>query len=100
MKLCVATDLSPSGTAAVERALAMAKQLGGEVLLLHVVHDPELGPAFSDDVPGSVERARAELDGIAKAADVPCTVDVRTAESVADAILTASKGCDYLVVSS
>ena len=100
MKLCVATDLSPSGTAAVEHALAMAKALGAEVLLLHVVHDPALGPAFSDDVPGSVERARSELDGVAEAADVPCTVDVRTAEHVADAIVDASTGCDYLLVSS
>jgi len=100
VKLCVATDLSPSGTAAVERALAMAKALGAEVLLLHVVHDPELAPAFSDDVPGSVEDARNELEAIAKDAAVPCAVDVRTAEHVADAIVDASKGCDYLFVSS
>ena len=96
MKLLVATDLSATGDAAVARALQWAQHLGAEVTLLHVVADPVLAPAFTDDVGGDVARARRTLEAVAATAGVPCRVDVHTAENVADSIAAASRGVDYL----
>lgn len=98
VKICAATDLSTAGHAAVARAIAWAEQTSSELTLLHVVHDPELAPALGDDVPGDVERARTALEEIAGSAAPKCQVDVRAAEDVADGILAASAGCDYLFV--
>lgn len=98
VKLFVATDLSPSGDAAVATAMAWARRLGAELTLLHVVADPVLGPAFVDDVAGDLERARAALTAVAAAADVPCQVVVCAAEKVVDGILAACAGADYLFV--
>lgn len=98
MKITVATDLSAPGDAAVARALDWASKLGAELTLLHVVPDPELAPAFSDDVPGDVARAEAALQKIAGAGRAACRVDVRTAEDVAGTIVEASRGSDYLFV--
>ena len=64
------------------------------------MHDPELAPALSSDVPGDVQRAREELEQFAAAAGGQCTVDVRTADDVADGILAAAADADYLFVDS
>lgn len=100
MQICVATDLSDSGIEATTRAIAWAKAHDAEVHLLHVVLDPELAPAFSDDVAGDVERARTALNAIAEQAHGPCRVDVRTAEDVAAEILKAAADAAYLFVGS
>lgn len=98
MQICAATDLSPAADHAVRLALTWAQRLGGDCVLLHVVHDPELAPALVSDVPGDVQRARAELQRVADAATVPCRIDVRTADDVATAIAEAARGADYLFV--
>ena len=59
-ELCIATDLSPAGAPAVQLGLDWARRLRARVLLLHVVHDPELTPALANDVPGEVAAARVE----------------------------------------
>jgi nucleotide-binding universal stress UspA family protein len=100
VELCVATDLSPSADPAVQLALRWAERLGASVLLLHIVHDPELAPAFTSDVPGDVARARAALQQFAAGVLVPCRVEVRTADRVADAIVEAGSACAYLFVGS
>ncbi len=100
MELCVATDLSPSSRAAVDLVLSWAQKLGASVRLLHVVHDPVLAPALSNDVPSDVARADEALRAIAARAPCPCKVDVRTAEDVAGEVVTASKRCAYLFVGS
>jgi universal stress protein A len=99
-RLCVATDLSPAAAPAVAMARHWAERLGAEVMLLHVVHDPELAPAFTADVPGDVAAARKELQALAGTFRVPCHIDVRTADDVAVAIAQAARGCDYLFVGS
>lgn len=98
MELVVATDLSPAAAPAVDHALRWAKQLGANVTLLHVVHDPELAPALANDVPGDVAAAKRALDAIAAQSTVPCRVDVRTADDVAAAIAAAARGAAYLFV--
>ena len=98
--ICVATDLSGSGEATVVRALAWAAKMQASVRLVHIVHDPELAPAFSDDVSGDVQRATAQLQQVADGAAVPCQVDVRQAEHIADEIVAAADGCGYLFVGS
>ncbi|MFK7739583.1 MAG: universal stress protein [Planctomycetota bacterium] len=100
MEIFVATDLSDSGRAATENAQQWASKLGAGLTLLHVVPDPVLAPAFTDDVAGDVAKARNELEQIAAAspADVTCRVDVRTAEDVAAEIVSASKDADYVFV--
>ena len=100
MEICVATDLSPSADRAMQHALRWAKAHDATAVLLHVVHDPELAPAFGSDVPGDMRRATAALQAVAGASDVTCRVDVRSAEDLAGAIVEASKGCAYLFVSS
>lgn len=98
MRICVATDLSPTADAALRLALDWAQRFAGACVLLHVVHDPELAPALSGDVPGDVQRATLELQRIAQAAPVPCSVDVRTADDVATGIAEAARDADYLFV--
>ena len=100
VEICVATDLSPSADLAVEHACKLAKAHGAEVRLLHVVHDPELAPALSNDVPGDVARAKQALAAIADGQAATCHIDVRTAEDIATAIVEAAKEASYLVVSS
>ncbi|MFN9274537.1 MAG: universal stress protein [Planctomycetota bacterium] len=98
MELVVATDLSPAAAPAVDHALRWAKQLGANVTLLHVVHDPELAPALANDVPGDVAAAKRALGAIAAQSAVPCRVAVRTADDVAAAIAAAARGAAYLFV--
>jgi nucleotide-binding universal stress UspA family protein len=98
MELVVATDLSPASHPAVDHALLWASRLGASVTLLHVVHDPELAPALSNDVPGEVAAAKRALGAIAARASVPCRVDVRAADDVAAAITAAARGAAYLFV--
>ena len=100
MEICAATDLSPAGDAAVALALRWAEAHGATAVLLHVVHDPVLAPALADDVPGDTQRARAALEALAARANVPCHVEVRTAEDVASTIVAASRGAAYLIVGS
>lgn len=100
MKIYVATDLSACGRAAIDLAGIWAAKLQAELVLVHFVHDPVLGPALSDDVPGGVLRARSELARIAEALAVPCQVVVRTAENVADAIVATAADGDFLFVGS
>ena len=100
MQICVATDLSASGLAAIEYAMSWAKSMSADVRLVHIVHDPELAPALTDDVQGDEDRARAELDKLAEACESPCEVYVARAEDVAGAIVEASKDSDYLFVGS
>lgn len=100
-ELCVATDLSPAAEPAIDLALRWARALRARLVLLHVVHDPELAPALSSDVPGDVARARQQLQQRREAAtDVTCRVDVRTADDVVQAIVEASRDSDYLFVGS
>lgn len=100
MKIYVATDLSASGNAAVALACAWAAKLQAELVLLHVVCDPMLGPAFTDDVPGDVARAKQELNAFAAKLTPPARVLVQTAENVADAIVAATADGDFLFVGS
>lgn len=100
MKIYVATDLSACGRAAIDLAGSWAAKLQAELVLLHFVHDPVLGPALSDDVPGGLLRAKSELAEIAAALAVPCQVVVRTAENVADAVVATAADGDFLFVGS
>lgn len=92
--------MSPAGQAVIDHATLWAKAHDAELLLLHVVHDPELAPAFSGDVPGDVQRANVALREIAAKAPVQCSVQVLTAEKVSDAIVTAAKDASYIFVGS
>lgn len=102
MELWIATDLSPTSDRAVALGFAWAKQVGGRVVLLHVVPDPELAPAFASDVPGEVAAARAVLERqVAQfGAGLVCRAEVRTADDVVAEIQKASAGADYLFVGS
>lgn len=84
----------------MDHATAWAKAHAAEMLLVHVVHDPELAPALSGDVPGDVQRANVALNELANKTPVACSVQVLTAENVADAIVTAAKNASYLFVGS
>ncbi len=102
MELCIATDLSAPSSAAAQVAFAWARRCGASVVLVHVVHDPELAPALGNDVPGDVARVRAELQRFCAehGRGLACRVDVRTAEDVAAEIVRAAAGADYLFVGS
>lgn len=100
-ELCVATDLSAAAAPAVELAFRWARSLQATLVLLHVVHDPELAPALGNDVPGDVATANRHLQQLAAAAgDVACRVDVRTADDVVATITAAAAHADYLFVGS
>jgi nucleotide-binding universal stress UspA family protein len=98
--ICVATDLAPSFERTIEHALLWAKAHEATVVLLHVVHDPELAPALASDVPGDLTRAQKVLQQIADRSDVPCRVEVRAADNVATEIVKASKNAAYLFMGS
>lgn len=100
MELCVATDLSPAAAGAARLAFDWAKRLGARVRLVHVVHDPDLAPALTSDVPGDVVRARAELAAMAASSGVPCETEVRTGEDIVACILAAAGAADMLLVAS
>jgi nucleotide-binding universal stress UspA family protein len=100
VELCVATDLSPAALPAVEMAFRWAHVMRASVLLLHVVHDPALAPAFTSDAPGDVVGAQKELERLAAQFAPPSHIDVRAAEDVAKAIVDASAKCDFLFVGS
>lgn len=100
MLICAATDLSESGRVAVHHALRWAALAGAQLRLLHVIPDPELAPALSDDVGGDVVRARETLQKLADQHEVDCEIDVRAAEDVAAEIVTATRDCDYVFVGS
>lgn len=102
MELWIATDLSPTSLRAVELGFAWARQVAGRIVLLHVVHDPELAPAFANDVPGEVAAARAALERqVAQfGAGLVCRAEVRTADDVVAEIQKASAAADYLFVGS
>ncbi len=100
VQICVATDLSESGKAATEYALTWARSMSARVLLVHIVHDPALAPALSDDVQGDLTHARAELEAVAADCGLPCEIIVDRAEDVCAAIVEASKSSDYLFVGS
>lgn len=100
MQICVAVDLSPAGQAVIDHAIVWAKAHGAELLILHVVHDPELAPAFTGNVLDDVQNAEAALREIAAKAPVECSVKVLTAENVADAIVATAKDASYIIVGS
>jgi nucleotide-binding universal stress UspA family protein len=100
VKIVVATDLSPGARPAEETALRWAKKLGAELVLMHVVHDPVLAPALSNDVPGDKARAIDRLQKIADSVDGTCRIDVRSAEDLAAEIVEAAKGASFLFVGS
>ena len=101
VELCVATDLSPAAESAVALSFAWARAPGAGLVLLHVVHDPELAPALANDAPGDMAAARQQLAALAAAnADVRCRVDVRAADDVVAAIVAAAAKADYLFVGS
>lgn len=101
-ELCIATDLSPASAPATQLGLEWARRLRAHVLLLHVVHDPELAPALGNDVPGDLAAARVALERLVATAagGLSCRVEVRAAEDVAAAIVAAAAAVDYLFVGS
>jgi nucleotide-binding universal stress UspA family protein len=102
MELWIATDLSPTSEAAVAAAFAWARGMGAKVVLLHVVHDPELAPALTGDVPGDVAKARAALErAVTRLGEgLTCRAEVLTADDVAAEIVKASAAADYLFLGS
>ncbi|MBL8728352.1 MAG: universal stress protein [Planctomycetes bacterium] len=98
-ELCVATDLSPASTPAIDLAMRWARALPATVVLLHVVHDPVLAPALGNDVPGDIAAAKVRLQQLAGAApDVTCRIVVRAADDVVGTIVAAAAGSHYLFV--
>ena len=100
MKICVATDLEPGFERLVDHASEWAKAHQATLVLLHVVHDPELAPALSNDVPGDLQRAQTQLEEVAERIDPSCTVDVRPADKVGPEILKATEDADYVFMGS
>ncbi|MEM8579496.1 MAG: universal stress protein [Pseudomonadota bacterium] len=88
--ILVATDMSPRGRVAVQRALTLAPVLDGPVTVLTVLDD-----AMPDALTATLaEQARAAL-----VADVPegTVIDVRVGDPV-QTILAAADGADLLVL--
>lgn len=101
-RFCIATDLSPTSAAATELAFEWARHHRADVVLLHVVHDPELAPALGNDVPGDVQRAKQALEQLVstKGTGLQVQIDVRAAEDVAGTIVQVATGASYLFVGS
>lgn len=89
MSIVVATDFSANAAAMCALAANWARRLDLDLVLLHVVADPELAPALTQDVHADVQEARQRLDALASGlpAGTRCGVEVRTADSVAKGIL-------------
>lgn len=100
MQICVAVDLSTAGQAVIDQAIKWAELQSADLLMVHVVHDPELAPAFGNSVLSDVADAKAVLGEIAGKAPIKCTVQVLQAEDIAATILAAAKEASYIVVGS
>lgn len=89
MTIVVATDFSAGSAALCALAADWAQRLGLDLVLLHVVADPELAPAFTHNVHADVDAARQNISALASALPPGsrCTVEVKTADSVADGVL-------------
>lgn len=100
----VTTDLSANASRALEPAAALARKLHARLLLLHVVADATLAPAFTTDVEGDRETAQAALERAAAALGpgLERETAVITGEAPAAAILqfVRDRKPDYLVVST
>ena len=82
-KILVGTDGSDSATRAVERAVAIAKQDGAELIVVHAHPDPNVGYALADEVSPDIERARTIVRDIENkhAADANVRTIVREGEA-------------------
>jgi nucleotide-binding universal stress UspA family protein len=101
-EVVVGVDSSPSGTAALQWALAEARIRGGALRVVTAWHVPVLGgetpldPAIFRD---GAERAQKDAMSQVSADGVPVTTEV-TEGLTAEVLLDAAKGSDLLVVGS
>ena len=82
-RILVGTDGSDSATRAVERAVAIAREDGAELIVVHAHPDPNIGYALADDVSPDIERAHAIVRDIENkhAADANVRTIVREGEA-------------------
>jgi nucleotide-binding universal stress UspA family protein len=102
--IAVASDLSLLAERALPAGERLARALGVDLVLLHVVHDPVLAPALTTSVEQDVKDAESALAALAArvGAGVTVRVDVTTAEEVVDGIAARAAALDarYLVIAS
>jgi nucleotide-binding universal stress UspA family protein len=111
-RILVPTDLSKEGERALPAVAELARTLGAEVVLLHVIENPLVRPlrtrgakpAYSPASAEQCEDARPELDALVRrfAPETKVRADCITAPVVADAIhgYAASEQCDTIALSS
>jgi nucleotide-binding universal stress UspA family protein len=94
--ILLATDLSTIASKAHAPGAALARALGRPLVLLHVVHDPALAPAFATSAEQDALDARGRLDEIGRelGEGLALATDVRSGEDVVATILRSAKDHD------
>lgn len=108
--ILVPTDGSAPSTAALEQALALAKQLGSNLTILHAYDDPFLLWATTETIAlreglyEDYERLGKEIlnraEAMAKEAEVPARTSLVKNRHPVDAILDVSSDHDLIVMGS
>ena len=99
-RITVGVDTSPSGTAALQWAVDLARATGGEVTAIHAWHIPK-AYVYADllQARSDAERALADSVKLAAGQDVPVTGRF-LAGGAAEVLVEASSDADVLVVGS
>ena len=91
-KIMLATDLTPAGDRAFDRAVALAQQWDAELVILHVV---ESGAVRLWGIDQRMRNVATEMDRLVRSAKQACKID--TIGSVAERFLMTLP-CDVLAV--
>jgi nucleotide-binding universal stress UspA family protein len=102
--ILLATDLSAIAAQAYQPAAALARALGHRLVILHVVHDPELAPALAANPQLLAVEARGKLEAVGRelGAGLILETDVRFGEDVVATILECAResGAAFIAVAT
>lgn len=106
MKILAALDISDEAGTVLEKAVALAKQQGGELVLMSVAEDFRVYGDYLESVNvgekllAAAEKALKDAQGKAKAMGVEAKIVAESAQSPADSIVhyAAANGVDLIVL--
>ncbi len=96
-RIMLATDLTPAGDRAFDRAVELAKEWDAELVVLHVVESSAVRPWGIDQ---RMRNAGTEMDRLVRAAEQTCKIVRHTlVGDPADRTLAHARdiGCDFLI---
>lgn len=96
-KIMLATDLTPAGDRAFDRAVVLAREWRAELILLHIVESSAIRPW---GMAQRIRNAETEIDRLIRSANQTCTIMRHmVVGDPAERVLTHAHdvGCDFLI---